>query len=212
MQYKEVIFEIYPIKPWRDILLAYLGELSYQSFVEIEKGLKAYILTKDFSKEAVENLCNDLDAQVSFELRDVQKQNWNAIWESEFEPIRVGKACGIRADFHDPLDVQHEIIITPKMSFGTGHHETTFGMMQQMLRIDFNDKRILDMGCGTAVLAILAEKLGAKETQGIDIDEWAYNNALENLSCTLHIHSHPGWAQTQMCQAFGFFRDLRLPL
>ena len=181
MEYKEVIFDISPIEPWRDILLAYLGELPYDSFVEEEKGLKAYILSKDFDKAVLEELCAGLDAQISFEVKAVQQQNWNTVWESDFEPVRVGDACGIRADFHEPLGVEHEIIITPKMSFGTGHHATTFGMMQQMLQMDFSDKRILDMGCGTAVLAILAEKLGAKETQGIDIDEWAYNNALENL-------------------------------
>ena len=181
MHYKEVIFEISKIEPWRDILLAHLSELPYDSFVEEEKGLKAYILSKDFAKADLEELCAVLDAQISFEVRDVQQQNWNAVWESDFEPVRVGDACGIRADFHKPLGVQHEIIITPKMSFGTGHHATTFVMMQQMLQIDFSNKRILDMGCGTAVLAILAEKLGATETQGIDIDVWAYNNALENL-------------------------------
>tara|TARA_B100001115_G_C15824386_1_gene410266 strand:- start:58 stop:879 length:822 start_codon:yes stop_codon:yes gene_type:complete len=181
MQYKEVIFDINPIEPWRDILLAHLGELTYDSFMEEEKGLKAYILSEDFDTAVLEELCAGLDAQILFEVKDVQQQNWNAVWESDFDPVRVGAACGIRADFHEPLGVEHEIIITPKMSFGTGHHATTFVMMQQMLQIDFYDKRILDMGCGTAVLAILAEKLGATETQGIDIDEWAYNNALENL-------------------------------
>ncbi len=185
MDYKEVIFKISPIEPWRDILLAYLGELPYDSFVEEEKGLKAYILTKDFTKAVLEELCAGLDAQISFEVKDIQKQNWNAFWESDFEPVRVGDTCGIRADFHEPLGVEHEIIITPKMSFGTGHHATTLGMIQQMLQIDFSGKRILDIGCGTAVLAILAEKLGAIETQGIDIDEWAYKNALENLKMNM---------------------------
>lgn len=181
MEYKEVIFEINPIEPWRDILLAHLGELPYDSFVEEENGLKAYILSEEFDKAVLDKLCDRLDAQFSFLIKDLKQQNWNTVWESEFEPVRVGDTCGIRADFHEPLAVQHEIIITPKMSFGTGHHATTFGMMQQMLQMDFTNKRILDMGCGTAVLAILAEKLGATDIQGIDIDEWAYNNALENL-------------------------------
>ena len=181
MQYKEVIFEISQIEPWRDILLAHLGELPYNSFLEEEKGLKAYILSEYFNKELLEELCAGLDTQISFEVKDVQQQNWNAVWESDFEPVMVGDNCGIRANFHEPLGVQNEIIITPKMSFGTGHHATTSSMMEQMLQIDFYDKRILDIGCGTAVLAILAEKLGATEIQGIDIDEWAYNNALENL-------------------------------
>ncbi len=181
MDYKEVIFEITPINPWQEILLAHLSELPYDSFVEEANGLKAYILEKDFDEVALKEVCNALAAKINFTISTVKQQNWNASWESDFQPVIVGDACGIRADFHAPLGVKHEIIITPKMSFGTGHHATTFGMMGQMLKMDFSGKRILDMGCGTAVLAILAEQLGASDIQGVDIDEWAYNNALENL-------------------------------
>lgn len=182
MNYIEVIFKIEPLHPWQEILLAYLGELPYDSFVEQSDGLKAYIIEKDYSSSALDSICEELKAQISYTTQLVKQQNWNARWESDFQPVKVGEACGIRADFHEPLAVEHEIVITPKMSFGTGHHATTFGMMEQMLKMNFSGKRILDMGCGTAVLAILAEKLGASEVQGIDIDHWAYNNSLENLA------------------------------
>lgn len=182
MNYIEVIFKIEPVEPWQEILLAHLGELPYDSFVEEKDGLKAYILEKEFDASELDQICTALSAEISYTSAIVKQQNWNAKWESDFQPVKVGSVCGIRADFHEPLGVEHEIVITPKMSFGTGHHATTFGMVEQMLKMDFRNKRILDMGCGTAVLAILAEKLGAAEVQGIDIDEWAYNNALDNLA------------------------------
>ena len=181
MDYKEVIFQINPLEPWNEIVVAHLAEASYDSFVDTEEGLKAYVLENDFDTDLLTELCAELKTEITFEVKHVVHQNWNAAWESDFQPVRVGDACGIRADFHEPLALEYEIIITPKMSFGTGHHATTAGMMGQMLNMDFAGKRILDMGCGTAVLAILAEKLGATDIQGIDIDEWAYNNALENL-------------------------------
>lgn len=181
MVYEEVIFEISPLQPWRDVLIAYLSELPYESFLETKNGLKAYIHNKSFDKAALQEVLKDLNTQVNFHHKTLQQKNWNAAWESDFKPIRVGDHCGVRADFHQPIDVEYEIIITPKMSFGTGHHATTFGMMEQMLQLDFQGKRVLDMGCGTAVLAILAEKLGSTHIQAIDIDEWAYKNALENI-------------------------------
>ena len=159
MVYEEVIFEVSPLQPWRDVLIAYLSELPYESFLETKKGLKAYILNKSFDKAALQEVLKDLNTQVNFHHKTLQKKNWNAAWESDFKPIRVGDRCVVRADFHKPIEVEHEIIITPKMSFGTGHHATTFGMMEQMLQVDFQGKSVLDMGCGTAVLAILAENL-----------------------------------------------------
>lgn len=181
MNYKEVIWKIAPLEPWREIVIAHLGEAEYDSFVETENGLKAYVREDQFEQSYLDQLCEQLEASISFEVKEVEQQNWNAQWESDFETVQIDDRCGIRASFHEPLNVEHEIIITPKMSFGTGHHATTYSMMKQMLSIDFKGKRVLDMGCGTAVLAILAEKLGATNIQGIDIDEWAYNNALENI-------------------------------
>ena len=181
MIYEEVIFEISPLQPWQDVLIAYLSELPYESFLETKNGLKAYILNRSFDKAALQEVLKDLNTQVNFHHKTLQKKI-GAWQESDFKPIRVGDHCVVRADFHQPIEVEYEIIITPKMSFGTGHHATTFGMMEQMLQFDFQGKRVLDMGCGTAVLAILAEKLGSTHIQeAIDIDEWAYKNALENI-------------------------------
>ena len=123
-----------------------------------------------------------MDCKIDINHKVIKQENWNAKWESDFQPITIGNKCGIRADFHEPLEVDYEIIITPKMSFGTGHHATTYGMIEAMIRLDFQEKKVLDMGCGTAVLAILAHQLGSNKVVAIDIEEWAYNNALENIS------------------------------
>ena len=180
MNYKEVLFSFKPLQPWGEILIAYLSELPFDSFEYDEDGVKAYIKENDFNLSDIERICKRLDCVVSIEHNTIETQNWNAKWESDFQPITIDKKCGIRADFHSPLDVEHEIIITPKMSFGTGHHATTFGMMESMLDLDFKEKQVLDMGCGTAVLAILAEKLGSIHVQAIDIEDWAFQNAVEN--------------------------------
>ena len=120
---------------------------------------------------------------VTYKHETVQQQNWNAQWESSFEPVKVGNFAAIRASFHAPVtDVAHEIVITPKMSFGTGHHATTYLMIQEMEELDFKGRTVIDFGTGTGVLAILAEKLGAKEVLGIDNDDWSISNAKENLA------------------------------
>jgi len=157
-----------------------LSELNFESFEETTEGIIGYILEQDFNKAQIQDICDQLDCNISFSSRTVEQENWNAKWESSFQPIIIDDFCGIRADFHDSIDVKYEIIITPKMSFGTGHHSTTEGMIKAMKHIDFNGKTVLDMGCGTAVLAILAEKLKAASVLAIDIEEWAYNNAIEN--------------------------------
>ena len=180
MNYKEVLFSFYPLEPWSEILIAYLSELEFESFEDVNSGVRAYIKENEFNLSEIERICNQIDCKIDIQHKIIKQENWNAKWESDFQPITIGDKCGIRADFHQPLDVEYEIIITPKMSFGTGHHATTYGMMESMLNLDFNTKRVLDMGCGTAVLAILAEKLGSLEIQAIDNEEWAYNNAIEN--------------------------------
>ena len=181
MNYKEVLFSFQPLRPWSEILIAYLSDLEFESFEDIDNGVRAYIKESDFNLSDIETICNQLDCNITIDHKVIKPENWNAKWESDFQPITIGEKCGIRADFHQPLDVEYEIIITPKMSFGTGHHATTHGMMDTMLGLDFSSKRVLDMGCGTAVLAILAEKLGSLDIQAIDIEEWAYNNAKENV-------------------------------
>ncbi|MGC6490436.1 MAG: 50S ribosomal protein L11 methyltransferase [Flavobacteriales bacterium] len=181
MEFSEVIFKFSPNQPWNDILIAYLSELEFDSFQEFDAGLKGYIDTTKFNLKTIESICNKIDCHIEIEEKLVKKQNWNAEWESDFQPILIDNRCGIRADFHESLDVDFEIVITPKMSFGTGHHATTEGMIIEMLDISFNDKKVLDMGCGTAVLAILAKKLGANTVLAIDIEEWAFENAKENI-------------------------------
>ena len=182
MNYKEVIFSFRPLQPWSEILVAYLSELDFESFEDVKEGVRAYIKENDFNFSDIESICSQLDCKIDIKHKVIKQKNWNAKWESDFQPITIGSKCGVRADFHEPLEVEYEIIITPKMSFGTGHHATTFGMMEAMLSLDFQEKRVLDMGCGTAVLAILAHQLGSKEIDAIDIEEWAYNNSLENIS------------------------------
>ena len=181
MIFKQVNLKFKPVNPWSDILIAYLADSDYDSFEETENGLKAFVQTDRFSEEKLNQVLSDLGVEVKYEVQNLKQENWNAKWESNFKPVIIDDRCGIRASFHPPLDVNHEVVITPKMSFGTGHHSTTFGMMKTMMDLDFNNKKVLDMGCGTAVLAILASMLKAKEILAIDIDEWAYTNSLENI-------------------------------
>ncbi len=165
-----------------EILLAFLAELPFDSFEEKEFGLDAFIPQKDFDL-SVEKELLELQKRISFsfEKEILKAQNWNSIWESNFEPLIVDDFCSVRADFHKPAsNVAFEIIINPKMAFGTGHHETTFMMLQSMKIIDFNTKKVLDYGCGTGILAILASKLGSKQIDAVDIEIEAFENTLEN--------------------------------
>lgn len=167
-----------------EILIAELNEIGYESYDETDEGLNAYILEKFFDIDKVNNLqVNSIpDCTINYTWEIIKTQNWNEVWEKNFDPIIIDDQCVIRAPFHtNTPKLKYEIIIEPKMSFGTGHHETTYLMMKTMLDIDFSGKNILDMGCGTGVLAILAILKGAKEVTAIDIDEWAYNNTLENI-------------------------------
>jgi len=167
-----------------DILVAELNEIGYESYDQTEDELYAYVVEKIFDLEKVKHLqVNDIpNIDIKYSHKLIKAQNWNEVWEKNFDPILVDDQCLIRAPFHkETPKTKFEIIIEPKMSFGTGHHETTFLMLKTMLEQDFKDKNVLDMGCGTGVLAILASFKGAKEITAIDIDEWAYNNTLENI-------------------------------
>jgi ribosomal protein L11 methyltransferase len=167
-----------------EVIIALLGEMPFDTFEENETGVNAYIKEQDFSAE-IEVELNELSESLafSFEKEKIAAQNWNEVWEASFEPIIIEDFCGIRADFHAPLQlVKHEIVITPKMSFGTGHHETTYQMIKTMRDIDFINKRVFDYGCGTGILAILAGKLGAKEIIGVDNEYPAYESTLENAA------------------------------
>ncbi len=181
--YVEYNFTISPLQPAFEILIAQLGAVNFESFVEAENGVKAYIQKEDANEEVVKNLqiLNSDEFSISYKITEIPQVNWNSEWEKNFQPIEVDGECVLRAPFHKPFNVKYEIIIEPKMSFGTGHHETTFMMLGFILENDFIDKTVMDMGCGTAVLAILAEKKGASELDAVDIDEWCFENSIENV-------------------------------
>ncbi|MCC6600719.1 MAG: 50S ribosomal protein L11 methyltransferase [Crocinitomicaceae bacterium] len=184
MNYFEVTFQLDPLYPARDVLVAQLAERGFESFVETGDGLKAYIAENEYHPEALDRLAMEsIEGEHRIlQVELIQDQNWNAEWEKNFDPIVVNDDCIVRAPFHSiEKKYEYDIIIEPKMSFGTGHHATTWLMMREMFHVSLHAKDVLDMGCGTAVLSILAEKRGAKSVLGIDIDQWAYENALENI-------------------------------
>lgn len=184
MNYIEVKLEIDPLLIARDIVVAELGEIGFESFVESENGVDAYIQEVLFDEVAMKELnsFNNENFKVIYKYGLIEDQNWNEVWEQSFNPINVNNECMVRAPFHQPdSKIQYDIIIEPKMSFGTGHHETTFLMIQELLKMDLTNKSVLDMGCGTGVLAILTEQKNAKNILAVDIDEWAYENTLDNI-------------------------------
>jgi ribosomal protein L11 methyltransferase len=180
--YIECSFVVTPKVPGTDILLAQLSEYPFESFEETEKGLNAYIRKQDWQSELLHDIgiLKDPSFQITHQIREIPPENWNKKWETHFEPIEIGSKCMVRAPFHEKKEVQYDIVIEPKMSFGTGHHETTHMMLEFLLDMDLKGKTVLDMGCGTAVLAILAAMKGATSVDGIDIDHWSYLNAIEN--------------------------------
>lgn len=188
MKYTEVSFTINPVEPCRDLLVDALGnEGPYDSFIETSDGLKAYVPTSQFDIVWLQQQVDGLHdfATIEYSHTEMPDKNWNEEWEKQHKPVLVtagdGKRVWVRAPFHEHRpDADYEIEIEPKMSFGTAHHPTTYMMLSYVAEIPMQGKRVLDMGCGTAVLAILAKMRGAAYVEAIDIDEWAYNNALEN--------------------------------
>lgn len=180
--YLEFNFKIKPLQPWNEILMAELIEIGFDSFTEEYDGILGYIQKDLFKEEELKNiylLQND-EVEISYTYEEMPNINWNEEWEKNFSPINVEDKVLIRAEFHDSDPNMHEIVIQPKMSFGTGHHPTTHLMIQQMLDMDLANKKVLDMGCGTSVLAIFAKQKGAGRTVAIDIDEWSVENSKEN--------------------------------
>lgn len=164
----------------QELLVAELSEMGYDGFEESADQLKAYIPEMDFEEPELNNLLNKYNLNYSKSI--IHKQNWNQLWESNFEPVRVDDFAGIRASFHPPFTgVAHEIVITPKMSFGTGHHATTWQVMKLMQELDFTGKQVFDFGTGTGILAILAEQLGAVAVLAVDNDDWCIENTSENI-------------------------------
>ncbi|AZI68162.1 50S ribosomal protein L11 methyltransferase [Kaistella daneshvariae] len=180
--YLEFNFKIQPLQPWNEILMAELIEIGFDSFTEEHDGILAYIQADLFQEASLHeiNLLQNPEVQISYTFQEMPNINWNEEWEKNFSPINIENQVSIRAEFHENQNLPHEIIIQPKMSFGTGHHATTYLMIQQMLDMDFQDKTVLDMGCGTSVLAIFAKQRGAGKTVPIDIDEWSVENSKEN--------------------------------
>ncbi len=165
-----------------EIIIAFLGELPFDTFQENEQGFEAFIPSK-FDTTEIESEVKRLQTNFDFkyEKKTIVHQNWNQVWESNFQPVEIEGFCGVRADFHPPFEnIKHEIIINPRMAFGTGHHETTFMVMEFMKDINFKGKKVFDYGCGTGILAILAAKMGCTDIDGVDIEEPAYVNSIEN--------------------------------
>ncbi|MES2477497.1 MAG: 50S ribosomal protein L11 methyltransferase [Bacteroidota bacterium] len=164
----------------RELLIAALSEQGVEGFEEDETTLKAFVSEADYQAVVIAEILQEFG--LTSKLETIEPTNWNAKWEADFEPVLINDFCTIRAHFHTiPLTTKHEVIITPKMSFGTGHHATTHLMVAQMQHIDFKDKSVFDFGTGTGVLAILAEILGASEIIAIDNDEWSFENTRENI-------------------------------
>lgn len=180
--YLEFSFKISPLQPWNEILMAELIEIGFDSFTEENDGILGYIQKDLFNDNQLKNLplFQNKDVKIEFSFTEMPNINWNEEWEKNFEPINIDDKVLIRAEFHESVPGMHEIIIQPKMSFGTGHHPTTHLMIQQMMEMDFKNKKVLDMGCGTSVLAIYAKQIDARETKAIDIDEWSVENSKEN--------------------------------
>ena len=168
-----------------EITYARLYELGFESFEEKEDSTEGYI-SESLVKEALVNQIQDIRSFSASTL--IKQQNWNEVWESSFSPITINEQIHIRATFHPPSKSAYEIIIDPKMAFGTGHHATTYLVLNEMLNLDFKDARVLDFGCGSGILAIGAEKLGANEVIAIDYDKWSVENTLENISLNQCLH------------------------
>ncbi|MGS2726731.1 50S ribosomal protein L11 methyltransferase [Psychroserpens sp. BH13MA-6] len=176
-------FKVSPLQPAVEILIAELGYAGFESFVETEDGVTAYIQKEEWNEDILSDIqiLNSEEFEITFTFEEIEQTNWNEEWEKNFNPIVVDDTCSVRAPFHEKPTTKYDIIIEPKMSFGTGHHETTHMMIQHILNTDFKGKSVLDMGCGTGVLAILTEMKGAEPIDAIDYDNWCYLNSIENV-------------------------------
>ncbi len=184
MNYIELVVSVTPKEQGCDILIAHLSELEFESFVENDTGFSAYIQENNFNDEDVKKTFSlySFELKIDYKKNIIPQQNWNKEWESNFNPIDIEGKCFIRAPFHQAKpNYFFDIIIEPKMSFGTGHHDTTQLMIQKLMQLKIENKSLLDMGCGTGVLAILASKMKAQPILAVDIDDWSIENTVENL-------------------------------
>ncbi|WP_159637984.1 50S ribosomal protein L11 methyltransferase [Sphingobacterium composti Ten et al. 2007 non Yoo et al. 2007] len=184
MKYTAVNFVSADIQDWqKDLLIADLGDIGFDTFEDTEEGFSAYIPSSNLDLQALETLLlhQVVDYSLDYQVQDVKEENWNALWESNFNPIVVDDTCYVRATFHEAKpEYTYEIVIDPKMSFGTGHHQTTSMMLSYILENNFQSKNVLDMGCGTGILAILASKKGAKSVLAVDYDTICVDSVKEN--------------------------------
>ena len=182
-------FTIEPRELGSEILIAELGEKAFESFIETETGISAFVQKDLWTEDILDDIyiLSSDEFTITHQIEEIDQVNWNEEWEKNFEAIDVDGKCHVRAPFHPKTNAEFDIVIEPKMSFGTGHHETTHMMIQHLLETDVQGMKTLDMGCGTAILAILAEMKGAKPIDAIDIDNWCYLNSIENAernNCT----------------------------
>ncbi|PJJ84229.1 50S ribosomal protein L11 methyltransferase [Mucilaginibacter auburnensis] len=186
MNYYELSFAVEDEDGYRrDLLINALGDMGFDTFEETENGFNAYIPVDNFNEEQLIAILNPFydEFPLSYTVKLIEQQNWNEVWESNFEPISIGDEIYVRATFHQPRpEFKYEIVIDPKMAFGTGHHQTTAMVLQFILENDFAGKNVLDMGCGTGILAIMAAKLNAKHVTAIDYDPICYESTLENAA------------------------------
>ena len=183
MNYIEYDFTVSPLEMGSEILIAELAEVGFDSFVDTPMGIKAYIPKDSWNEQILQDiyLLSNPEFTISYQITEIEQVNWNEEWEKNFSPIVVEDLCTVRANFHPVPNTRYDIVITPKMSFGTGHHETTYMMLQQLLPLSLEGTKVLDMGCGTGILAIMAALRGARDITAIDIDPWCVENATENV-------------------------------
>ena len=183
MNYIEYDFTVSPTEMGAEILMAELAEVGFDSFEDTPTGIKAYIPKDSWNEQILQDiyLLSNPEFTISYQITEIEQVNWNEEWEKNFSPIVVEDLCTVRANFHPVPNTRYDIVITPKMSFGTGHHETTYMMLQQLLPLSLEDTKVLDMGCGTGILAIMAALRGARDITAIDIDPWCVENATENV-------------------------------
>ena len=183
MNYIEYNFTVSPTEMGAEILMAELAEVGFDSFEDTPTGIKAYIPKDSWNEHILQDiyLLSNPEFTISYQITEIEQVNWNEEWEKNFSPIVVEDLCTVRANFHPVPNTRYDIVITPKMSFGTGHHETTYMMLQQLLPLSLEGTKVLDMGCGTGILAIMAALRGARDITAIDIDPWCVENATENV-------------------------------
>ncbi len=187
MDYIKIAIETQPVQEWfTDMLASQLADIGFESFMETENGLDAFITEKDFDEQQLQSLLSNhrFEISVTWTKELIRERNWNEEWEKNyFKPLMIGDECVVRAPFHEQFpDAKYEIVIEPNMAFGTGNHETTSMMMEAVLREDLSGKQVLDMGCGTGILGILASMKGAEKITAIDISEWAFSGTKENAA------------------------------